>query len=130
MRNICIACIGVVSLMLLSFRFQDKIVLQDDGNYYVPASMAKNISQKDAKRLFQLTKSLAASETTVVHQTVYTHKNSSLKVMGRVRSVSSAAAAETTVVHETVYKHKDAKVSREAARYQAEIRTIMAKYTR
>lgn len=129
MRKVILGCLAVSGLMLLSFRFQDKIIMQNDGNYYVPASLAKSISEKDAKRLFQITKAMAASETTVVNQTVYTHKNNSFKVTGKVRATSNAAA-ETTLVHETIYKHKDAKVSREAEKYRAEVRTIMAKYIR
>jgi hypothetical protein len=128
MRNVILLCIGVFSLMLFSFRFQEKITVTSDGNYYVPVSLAKTISEKDAKRLFQLTKSMAASETTVVHETVWTHKNSSMKTRGKVLTRSAAAAAETTLIHETIYKHKDAKVSREAAKYRTEITQIMSKY--
>lgn len=130
MRNVIIACVGVVALMLFSFRFQDnKIVLRSDGNYYVPASQAQKISEKDAKRLFELTKAMAASETTVVNQTVYTHTNNRLKVSGKIKTTENAAS-ETTFIHETVYKHKDAKVSREAEKYRAEVQRIMAKYTK
>jgi hypothetical protein len=129
MRKIIMLSIAAMSIMLFAFTSQKKITLRADGNYYVPADLAKQISEKDAKRLFQLTKSLAASETTVVHTTVWTHKNSSMKVSGKVRTAATAAA-ETTVVHETIYKHKDSKVNRDAAKYQAEIRTIMTKYIR
>lgn len=131
MKKILILCTLLTSIMLVSFQQDKKIIHLKNGNFI--AKKPVTISETDAKTLFDMTKN-SKSETTVVHQTIWKHKDANnLKYKGVIltsRSPKSivAAASETTVVHETIWQHKDAsklKLKKEEIAY---INTIMAKY--
>jgi hypothetical protein len=129
MKVVLTICVAVISLALLSFgNFQDrKVELLNDGNYLVRKGAP--IQEKDAQQLFDLTRK-SASETTVVHTTIWKHKDAArFKVDGVVRSKASAAS-ETTIVHQTIWKHKDAARLTMNEKEIAQVQTIMAKYVK
>lgn len=112
MKRVLTISIGILALTAMSFKNfqQDKIRLLNNGNYFVPAGI---INAADAKILGDLTKRTAGetvvvqktfsnfrdnaarkkdsttfNETTVVHTTVFKHKETVPKeIQARVRSV-------------------------------------------
>lgn len=106
---------GILSLTLFSFTGPgDGVKRLAGGNYSVPEGI---VSETDAKALAGLTIAQGASETVVVHTTVWKHKDALYR-----------GAAETQIVHETVWKHKDKATLREDAKTRSEVERIMTKY--
>lgn len=99
MKAIVLIALGVLSMTLFSFKGAGedisggKVTKLKNGNYMATPGA---ISRADAQVLVSLS-SISAGETTVVHQTIWKHKD-----------VAKLEAGATTVIHQTIWKHKDA----------------------
>jgi hypothetical protein len=116
-------------MMLVSFTQQKSITRLKNGSYF--AQKPVTLSEADAKTLFDMTKS-SFNETTVVHQTIWKHKDgATLKYKGQLAVTESAkaAASETTVVHETIWQHKSSAKLKLSKQELVTVNSIMAKYS-